>query len=58
VVHCVPPLSASRLIKELLRGMLHAETIYGPDTMAFKPERFLDAPEMKGPNAAFGFGRR
>jgi hypothetical protein len=54
----MPPLSAYRLIKDLLRGILHTETLYGPDTMAFKPERFLDAPEMKDPDAAFGFGRR
>jgi hypothetical protein len=38
--------------------MLHTETLYGPDIMVFKPERFLDAPEMKDPDAAFGFGRR
>ncbi|KAF8509773.1 cytochrome P450 [Hysterangium stoloniferum] len=40
------------------RGILHSEAMYGPDTMAFKPERFLDAPDMKNPTAAFGFGRR
>ncbi|KAF8523692.1 cytochrome P450 [Hysterangium stoloniferum] len=39
-------------------GILHSEAMYGPDTMAFKPERFLDAPDMKDPAAAFGFGRR
>jgi hypothetical protein len=42
----------------MIRGMLHAETIYGLDTMAFKPERFLDTPDMKDADAAFGFGRR
>ncbi|KAF8523779.1 cytochrome P450 [Hysterangium stoloniferum] len=39
-------------------GILHSEAMYGPDTMEFKPERFLNAPNMKGPAAAFGFGRR
>jgi hypothetical protein len=38
--------------------MLHAESVYGPDTSAFKPERFLDTPGTKDPDAAFGFGRR
>lgn len=37
-------------------GILHSEATYGPDTMAFKPERFLHG--MKDPAAAFGFGRR
>ncbi|KAF8523698.1 cytochrome P450 [Hysterangium stoloniferum] len=39
-------------------GILHSEAMFGPDTMAFKPERFLDAPDMKDPGVAFGFGRR
>ncbi|KAF8504989.1 cytochrome P450 [Hysterangium stoloniferum] len=39
-------------------GILHSGAMYGPDPMAFKPERFLDSPAMKDPAAAFGFGRR
>jgi hypothetical protein len=40
-----------------VRHMLHDESIYGPDTDKFLPERFL-APGMKDPTVAFGFGRR
>ncbi|KAF8513276.1 cytochrome P450, partial [Gautieria morchelliformis] len=37
--------------------MLHDGAIYGPNTDDFNPDRFLD-PNMKYPNAAFGYGRR
>ncbi|KAF8506214.1 cytochrome P450 [Gautieria morchelliformis] len=38
-------------------AMLHDETVYGPDTEHFEPERFL-RPGTRDPSAAFGFGRR
>ncbi|KAF8506218.1 cytochrome P450 [Gautieria morchelliformis] len=38
-------------------AMLHDETVYGPDTEHFEPERFL-RPGARDPSAAFGFGRR
>ncbi|KAJ7235545.1 cytochrome P450 [Mycena rebaudengoi] len=42
-------------------AILHDETMY-PDPYSFKPERFLldgkPNPEIKSPDAAFGFGRR
>jgi hypothetical protein len=41
-----------------LRTAATSEDIYGPDTMAFKPEQFVDAPDVKDPAAGFGFGRR
>ena len=37
--------------------MLHDETVYGPETDKFLPERFLN-PGMKNPTMGFGFGRR
>ncbi|KAF8465421.1 cytochrome P450 [Gautieria morchelliformis] len=37
--------------------ILHDEAVYGPNTDDFIPERFLD-PNVKYPNAAFGYGRR
>ncbi|KAF8507774.1 cytochrome P450 [Gautieria morchelliformis] len=37
--------------------ILHDEAVYGPNTDDFNPERFLD-PNVKYPNAAFGYGRR
>ncbi|KAF8510633.1 cytochrome P450 [Gautieria morchelliformis] len=38
-------------------AILHDETVYGPDTEHFEPERFL-RPGARDPSAAFGFGRR
>ncbi|KAF8513884.1 cytochrome P450 [Gautieria morchelliformis] len=38
-------------------AMLQDETVYGPDTEHFEPERFL-RPGARDPSAAFGFGRR
>lgn len=45
------------------RAILHDEDIYGPDTLEFKPERFLTQDGMlnhsvQDPEAAFGFARR
>ncbi|KAF8511387.1 cytochrome P450 [Gautieria morchelliformis] len=37
--------------------ILRDKAVYGPNTDDFNPERFLD-PNVKYPNAAFGFGRR
>lgn len=37
--------------------MLHEETVYGPDTLEFRPERFLDK-NLPFPEIVFGFGRR
>jgi cytochrome P450 len=37
-------------------GCNRDETVYGPDVDVFRPERFLDDPEM--PHAAYGFGTR
>ncbi|KAF8513269.1 cytochrome P450, partial [Gautieria morchelliformis] len=37
--------------------ILHDEAVYGPNTDDFNPDRFLD-PNVKYPNAAFGYGRR
>ncbi|THU98674.1 cytochrome P450 [Dendrothele bispora CBS 962.96] len=44
-------------------AMLYDETVYGPDTHLYNPERFLTKegklnPHVKHPEAAFGFGRR
>ncbi|KAF8500025.1 cytochrome P450 [Gautieria morchelliformis] len=38
-------------------AILHDETVYGPDTEHFEPERFL-RQGARDPSAAFGFGRR
>jgi len=35
----------------------HNESVFGPDTDKFIPERFLN-PEVKYPTMAFGYGRR
>lgn len=44
------------------RAMLHDDGVYGPDVEKFNPERFLKDgvlnPDVKFPDAAFGFGRR
>lgn len=37
--------------------MLHEESVYGPDVLEFRPERFLDN-DLPFPDIAFGFGRR
>ncbi|KAG7087440.1 hypothetical protein E1B28_013406 [Marasmius oreades] len=44
-------------------GVFHDESLYGPETMSFNPERFMKKDDEKGlpPNPeliAFGFGRR
>ena len=48
----------SQLLQLILqnRHMLHDETVYGPETDKFLPERFLN-PGID-PTIAFGFGRR
>jgi cytochrome P450 len=38
------------------RAMLHDESVY-PEPSRFMPERYLD-PNLKPPEAVFGFGRR
>ena len=37
-------------------GCNRDESVYGPDAYAFRPERFLEDPEL--PHAAYGFGTR
>jgi cytochrome P450 len=39
-----------------LRAVLHDESVY-PEPCRFRPERYLD-PNLKPPDAVFGFGRR
>lgn len=34
----------------------HDESVFGPDVYVFKPERYLNEPEM--PHASYGFGTR
>ncbi|KAJ7722349.1 cytochrome P450 [Mycena metata] len=54
-------LPANSIIVPNIWAILHDETMY-PDPQAFKPERFLlDGklnPNVRDPQAAFGFGRR
>lgn len=44
------------------RALLNDESMYGPDTDKFNPERWLKDgkinPSVKDPDFAFGFGRR
>lgn len=37
-------------------GVNRDESVYGPDVDVFRPERFLDDPDL--PHAAYGFGAR
>ena len=37
-------------------GCNRDESVYGPDADAFKPERFMEDPDL--PHAAYGFGTR
>jgi cytochrome P450 len=59
--------SAVRLISYFVldlpsRAILNDENKYGPDVATFNPERFLKDgelnPEVRYPDAAFGYGRR
>ncbi|OOQ83920.1 O-methylsterigmatocystin oxidoreductase [Penicillium brasilianum] len=45
------------LIMPNIWAMMHDPSIYH-DPMTFKPERFLDSPEIDPHSIAFGFGRR
>ena len=62
----VSPTLSSRMrvfAERISRAMLHDASIYGEETSSFKPERFLTAdgrinPDVKDPDAAFGFARR
>jgi cytochrome P450 len=40
----------------IYRAVLHDESVY-PEPSQFKPERYLN-PNLKPPDAVFGFGRR
>ncbi|KAG6875967.1 hypothetical protein C0992_001649 [Termitomyces sp. T32_za158] len=55
----LPYLSA--IVKEVLRAILHDETIY-PNPDMFNPDRFMKDgklnPEIRDPSVVFGFGRR
>lgn len=39
------------------RAMLHEESVYGPDALEFRPERYKDS-DLPFPEIVFGFGRR
>ncbi|TFK61434.1 cytochrome P450 [Pluteus cervinus] len=52
------------VFKQRFRAILHDESMFGPDTHLFKPERFLTKdrkeldPSVPHPEMAFGYGRR
>jgi cytochrome P450 len=52
----------SALKRSVQRAILHNKSVYGEDTDAFRPERFMKGdeldPDVPLPKAAFGIGRR